>query len=70
MIPFYVGGQIAAPKNHHSKTGAERLARHIEMLWLRQGFRVNTRIEQVGVQEDFWVVRSDMKNGMPRWKSS
>lgn len=51
-----------------SEVGAVRLAHRIRQYWYDQGRVVRTRIERSGGnrQSNVFVVRSDMKNGMPQ----
>jgi len=52
-----------------SRIGAERIAAMIVDYWWRRGFDCVIRLEKSNVLGDtYWVVRSDLVNGMPRRK--
>lgn len=50
--------------------GAEELAARIRAYWADRGYEVNTRVELfhhiTGKVDKFYVIRSDMVNGLPQ----
>lgn len=56
-------------EQHHTREGAQAIARQIERYWADRGYRVQCRIEERGFSEAMRSarcdVRSDMRNGLP-----
>ena len=61
---------MAIQRDYCTHEGATTIARQIKEYWAKQGKHVNVQLQQeaftMQMREAYWVVRSDMVNGVPR----